>query len=83
MEFRNIFDLYDKKKKGFLSRDEFIKSLSGLYDLDRIITMMKVNGYDNERVIYIDQFITMVKPEHMIVPHTVLDNLVEMYKDRH
>ncbi len=25
----------------------------------------------------------MMKPEHMIVPHTVLSNLVEMYKDRH
>lgn len=54
LEFRNIFDLYDKKKKGYLSRDEFITSLSVLYDLDRIITIMKANGYENERIIYID-----------------------------
>lgn len=51
LEFRNIFDLYDKKKKGYLSRDEFITSLSVLYDLDRIITIMKTNGYENERII--------------------------------
>ncbi len=43
LEFRNIFDLYDKKKKGYLNRDEFITSLSGLYDLDRIIAIMKTN----------------------------------------
>jgi Ca2+-binding EF-hand superfamily protein len=24
-EFRNIFDLYDKKKKGVLERDQFLK----------------------------------------------------------
>lgn len=83
LEFRNIFELYDKKKKGYLSRDEFIKSLSGLYDFDKILTLMKLNGYENERHIHIDQFITMVKPEHMIVPHTVLDNLKAMYREKY
>eukprot|EP00347_Sterkiella_histriomuscorum_P020884 403336094 len=82
LEFRNIFELYDRKKKGYLSRDEFIKSLISLYDLDKILTLLKLNGYENERQIRIDQFISMVKPEHMIVPQTVLDNLHEMYKDK-
>ena len=54
LEFRNIFDLYDEKKKGYLTREEFIKSLSGLYGLERIITMLNIHGFENERCIKID-----------------------------
>ncbi|CDW90407.1 UNKNOWN [Stylonychia lemnae] len=82
LEFRNIFELYDDKKKGYLSRAEFIKSLSGLYDLEKIIAILKACGFENERQITIGQFIQMVKPDHIVVPQAVIENLNEMYKDK-
>ena len=81
-EYRNIFELYDEKKKGYLTREEFIKSLSTLYDLENIIGRMKVHGYENDRNIHIDQFIKMVIPDNYIVPETVLDNLLQIYKEK-
>ena len=81
-ELRNIFELYDAKKKGYLSREEFIKSLSGLYDLENIIGRMKEFGYENERYIRIDQFIKMVVPANYVVPEAVLDNLQDLYRNK-
>lgn len=57
LEYRNIFDLYDIKKKGFLSREEFITSLIKVYNLDSILQRLRNHGYENERQIRIDQYI--------------------------
>ena len=82
-EFRNIFELYDKKKKGYLTREEFIKSLSGLYHIDIILNRMKSNGCENDRYITIDKFIKLVKLDTLLVPKAVLDNLRELYKEKY
>ena len=53
-EFKNIFDHYDKKKKGTLDRDQFLKSLSGIYSYSDCIERLRVNGFENAQEIKID-----------------------------
>jgi len=53
-EFRNIFDLYDKKNSGLLDRDTFLMNLSTLYSYGDCIEKLKNNGLENAKDIRID-----------------------------
>ena len=78
-EYRNIFDLYDKKGRGLLDRECFLKNLSSLYSYGDCIEKLKQNGYENIKDIRIDQFIIMLKPFNTVIPEIVLNNLRSIY----
>ncbi|CDW89735.1 UNKNOWN [Stylonychia lemnae] len=82
-EFRNIFDLYDKKNRGLLDRDSFLMNLSTLYSYGDCIEKLKNNGLENAKDIRIDQFVQMLKPFNTVVPEIVLNNLRVLYEQKY
>jgi Ca2+-binding EF-hand superfamily protein len=83
-DFRNIFEHYDKKKLGYIPKDEFISKVSEIYkgNNDKIWNRIKKYGLENDRRIMIDSFILLLKPDNIKIPQSVLANLRNAYNDK-